>query len=137
MKHVIKRRKIAPAVPTDSKSKISNDGILTDELPLTVKSSKKGGKTNASTDFYTEMLRCAAADQEISFIDLSYEGKVERVGLEARIANVWKRQRIRISVKGHLGFGALHTPIKTKTDQYGAKYFGELNADGKEHGRGI
>ncbi len=69
-KHVIKPRKIAPAVPTDSKSKISNDGILTDELPLTVKSSKKGGKANVQKDFYTEMLRYTT-DQKISDSDLN------------------------------------------------------------------
>ena len=44
-------------------------------------------------------------------------------------------KRAKIIVKDHLGKGALR-PLKTMTDSWG-KYYGELNADGKEHGRGI
>ncbi len=62
---MVKPRNIAPAALTDSKNKITKDGILTNEFPLTAKSSKKGGKTNEPKDFYTEMLRYAA-DQKIS-----------------------------------------------------------------------
>ena len=44
-------------------------------------------------------------------------------------------KRAKIIVKDHLGKGALR-PLKTMTDSWG-KYYGELNASGKEHGRGI
>ncbi len=43
-------------------------------------------------------------------------------------------KRAKISVSDYLGKQPLTSPIKTKTD---IKYYGELNADGKEHGRGI
>ncbi len=61
--------------------------------------------------------------------------KVQNVDLlKAAIAYVEKRAKI--SVKKHLDFGDLHTPLNTYTDEYD-KHYGELNADGKEHGRGI
>jgi hypothetical protein len=39
-------------------------------------------------------------------------------------------------MKDYLGREALHTPLNTKTYS-NSKYYGGLNADGKEHGRGI
>ncbi len=54
--------------------------------------------------------------------------------VKERIATVEKRAHIK--AKEHLGFGALHTPLNTYTDSC-CKYFGELNADGNPHGRGI
>ncbi len=54
--------------------------------------------------------------------------------VKERIATVEKRAHIK--AKEHLGGGALHTPLNTKTDSYD-KYYGELNADGETHGRGI
>ena len=45
-------------------------------------------------------------------------------------------ERAKINVKEHLGEHALISPFKTKTDKYG-KYYGELNADGKQNGKGI
>ncbi len=50
------------------------------------------------------------------------------------IATVEKRAHIK--AKEHLGGGALHTPLQTITDSY-CNYYGEINADGEEHGRGI
>ncbi len=44
-------------------------------------------------------------------------------------------KRAKISVKDHLGKQPL-TPLQTKTDSV-RKYCGELNSDGKTHGRGI
>ncbi len=45
-------------------------------------------------------------------------------------------KRAKISVSDHLGKQPLTSPLQTKTDS-NYKYYGELNADGKEHGRGI
>ncbi len=45
-------------------------------------------------------------------------------------------KRARISVKDYLGKGAL-TPLQTKTDTMGDKYYGELDESGEAHGRGI
>jgi hypothetical protein len=45
-------------------------------------------------------------------------------------------KRAKISVNDHLGKGTLLTPIQTITDS-DYKYYGEVNADGEEHGRGI
>ena len=39
-------------------------------------------------------------------------------------------------MKDFLGFGALNTPLQTTTDSI-SKYYGELDADGELHGRGI
>ncbi len=47
--------------------------------------------------------------------------------VKERIATVEKRAKI--SAKDYLGFGVLHTPLKTETFSNG-KYYGELNADG-------
>ncbi len=54
--------------------------------------------------------------------------------IREKIATV--EQRAKIYVKDYLGFGPLNKPIQTKTyPDY--KYYGEFNADGEEHGRGI
>ncbi len=66
------------------------------------------------------------ADQEIPELEQ----------IKEHIATVEIRAQIR--VKEHLGFGALHTTLYTKNNSIlKYKYYGELNADGKEHGRGI
>ena len=44
-------------------------------------------------------------------------------------------KRAKISVKDHLGKGAL-TPLQTYTDS-DKKYYGELHPNGRLHGRGI
>jgi hypothetical protein len=43
--------------------------------------------------------------------------------------------RAKMSAKNYLGFGRLQSPIKTYTDS-DYKYYGEVNANGKLHGRG-
>ncbi len=129
-------RNIASAVPIDemiSNNESSKGGIFTNEFPLTAKSSEKGGKKNATKDFYTKLLRYAA-DQKISDSDLKVKQRKALDGLEANIATL--EQRAKINVKDYLGFGALQTPLQTKTFSNG-KYYGELNADGKWQGRGI
>ncbi len=45
-------------------------------------------------------------------------------------------KRANIKVHDYLGFGAIHTPLQTKTYWWG-KYYGEVDADGKGHCRGI
>jgi hypothetical protein len=45
-------------------------------------------------------------------------------------------KRAKFSMNDYLGGGALHTPLQTITYLY-SKSYGEVNADGKEHGRGI
>ncbi len=64
------------------------------------------------------------ADQEIPELEQ----------IKEHIATVQKRANIR--VKDYLGFGALHTPLKTKTNA-DYHYHGEINENGYEHGRGI
>jgi hypothetical protein len=54
--------------------------------------------------------------------------------LKEKIATLEKRANIK--VKDYLGGGALHTPLQTKTYSH-YKYYGEVNSDGEEHGRGI
>ncbi len=54
--------------------------------------------------------------------------------VKERIATLEKRAHIK--AKEHLDFGALHTPLQTNTYYWG-KYYGEVNADGKEYGRSI
>ncbi len=61
--------------------------------------------------------------------------KIQKAEL-VKVAIAYVEKRTKISVKKHLDFGDLHTPLKTKTDSEW-NYCGELNADGKEHGRGI
>ncbi len=112
---MIKPRNIAPVVPIDkdlSKNKTSKDNILTNEFPLTAKSGKKGGKKNTAKDFYTELLRYVA-DQKISDSDLNLWHPKVLDGLEAMMAT-WEK-RAKISMKEHLGFGTLHTPLQTNT----------------------
>ena len=53
-----------------------------------------------------------------------------------KVAIAAVEKRAKISVKKHLDFGDLHTPLNTKTNEY-HKYYGELDADGEEDGRGI
>ncbi len=64
------------------------------------------------------------ADQEIPDLEQ----------IKDRIANLEKRAQIRF--KEHLGFGALHTTLKTKKTSC-TYYHGEINESGEEHGRGI
>ncbi len=45
-------------------------------------------------------------------------------------------KRAKISVNEYLGKQPLTSPLQTHTDS-DYKYYGQLNADGKEHGRGI
>ncbi len=45
-------------------------------------------------------------------------------------------KRAKISLNDYLGKQPLTSPLKTKTDS-DWKYYGEVNASGKEHGRGI
>jgi hypothetical protein len=45
-------------------------------------------------------------------------------------------KRAKISVKDHLGKQPLTSPLQTRTNLL-YKYYGELNADGIAHGRGI
>ncbi len=45
-------------------------------------------------------------------------------------------KRAKINVSDYLGKQPLTLPLQTITDS-SYKYYGELNADGKEHGRGI
>ena len=45
-------------------------------------------------------------------------------------------KRAKISVKDYLGKHALTSPLQTYTHS-NYRYYGELNVDGKEHGRGI
>ncbi len=53
-----------------------------------------------------------------------------------KVAIAAVEKRAKISVKKHLDFGDLHTPIQTKTHP-NCRYYGEVNKSGKEHGRGI
>jgi hypothetical protein len=46
-------------------------------------------------------------------------------------------KRAKINVSDYLGKQPLTSPLKTKTDSEYKYYYGEVNADGKEHGRGI
>jgi hypothetical protein len=80
-------------------------------------------KEEPQKEFWTEMFQYLV-DQKIP--------ELEKV--RETIATVEKRANI--SVHDYLGGGALHTPLNTKTD-YLYKYYGEVNADGKAHGRGI
>ncbi len=80
-------------------------------------------KEEPQKEFWTELFQYLV-DQKIPELEEVRE----------KIATVEKRTNI--SVHDYLGFGALHTPLKTYTDSYG-KYYGELNADGEAHGRGI
>jgi hypothetical protein len=57
------------------------------------------------------------------------------------IPTIEKRVKIgfwgkRINLHDYLGKGAL-TLLQTKKNSWGTKYYGELNAFGDEHGRGI
>ena len=45
-------------------------------------------------------------------------------------------KRAKISVNDHLGKGDLTSPLQTKSETW-RKYYGEVNSDGEEHGRGI
>ncbi len=61
--------------------------------------------------------------------------------IEEFIPTIEKRAKIgfwgkKINVYDYLGKQSL-TRLQTKTGDFGRKYFGELNADGKPHGRGI
>ncbi len=80
-------------------------------------------KEEPQKEFWTEMFK-HMADQQIPELEEVREG----------IATIEKRANIK--VKDYLGGGALHTPLQTITYSI-SKYYGELNADGEAHGRGI